>query len=113
MKILRRHLRKMIVNEARRVLSNDALFENTLLNILSSDNIEKEISSVKSQNKVAILDDLVELPEFEKRLSYLDNDKIVMLLSKIRGSVSASTFNKIKATVADHKPELKDELESM
>ncbi len=103
----------MIIKEARRVLSNDVLFENILLNILSSDDIEKEIGSVKSQNKVAILDDLVELPEFEKRLSYLDNDKIVTLLSKIRGSVSASTFNKIKDTIVDHKPELKDELESM
>ena len=103
----------MIIKEAKRVLSSDILFENILLNLLDSEDIDNRIESIKSKNDVSILDDLIELPEFEKRLEDLDDDKVISLLSKIRGAVTASTFNRLRDVVLNTKPELEDSLQSM
>tara|TARA_B100000214_G_C23747456_1_gene526122 strand:+ start:209 stop:550 length:342 start_codon:yes stop_codon:yes gene_type:complete len=113
MKLLRRHLRQMIIREAKKALSNDVVFENLLLNLLDSEDIEGEISVVKRANDTSILDDLIQLPEFERRLENLDDEKVIKLLGKIRSSVSASTFERIKSTVISHKPSTRDSLESM
>ena len=66
-----------------------------------------------SSRKVEILDDLLELEEFKSRLKSLDSEKVLELLSKLRGSVSASTFNRIKEIVIENKPEIEDQLLKM
>ena len=96
----------MIIREAKRVLSSDHLFENVLLNLLDSEDIDGEIKKIKSDKHIKILDDVIELEEFQRRIGNLDADKLVALLGKIRGSVSSSTFNRIKETVIEHRPEL-------
>tara|TARA_E500000331_G_C17224854_1_gene699832 strand:- start:517 stop:858 length:342 start_codon:yes stop_codon:yes gene_type:complete len=113
MKIIRTHLRKIILKEAKRVLSNDIVFENILLNLLDSEDIDTDIEKVMSSRKVEILDDLLELEEFKSRLKSLDSEKVLELLSKLRGSVSASTFNRIKEIVIENKPEIEDQLLKM
>ena len=113
MRIMRKHLRRMIVREAKRVLSSDVLFENILLNLIDSEDIDKDIRRAKDTADGGILDDVIELDEFKKRLKNLDDDKVITLLSKIRGSVSASTFNRIKEIVLKHKPDLEQDLGAM
>ena len=113
MKIIRKHLRRIILKEAKRVLSSDILFENILLNLLDSEDIDSDIEKVMSTRQVTMLDDLIELDEFKERLQNLDDDKVLELLSKLRGSVSASTFNRIKKIVIENKPEIEDQLIKM
>lgn len=109
----RKILRKMILFEAKRVLSSDYLFESFLNALLNSDDMQGEIDRVKKENNISILDDLIKLDEFKSRLRDLDDTKVLEILGKIRGSVTASTFSRIKSLISRVKPELKEKIEKM
>ena len=116
----RKLLRSLILREAKASLGNlGALLESDLISKMISGKDAKEIASKISDIKnldSLVLQALKNEKSFKDAISSLDEEKsklLVGVLGQLRGSLTSSTFNRLKGLISDANPDLKNSMSSM
>ena len=116
MNISRKILRAVILNEIKRVLSNDHLIEGLIdrLAAADSDEIDSIIQSAKDQAGEEYLDSIirssVNVEGFAENISEIDDEALIAVFGKVRGSLTGSAIKILKDSLITAKPSLKGKL---
>ena len=117
MKVSRYILRRLILREAKNILSNDHLFEGIVDDLStaaseSQDAVDKAIASIKAETGEGefidnTIRDVIKLDEFKDKIVEMDADAVALIFGRLRSSLTGSALSSLKKAILNVKPELK------